>query len=738
MIARLRASPLSISRLGAGFFGLIGTILVLLILYGWWQIDRAGRMLNEKEILLAKQEAQEATTAMVARMQFIAQSLGRWDETQRRLSSKENNPAWHGHRLQQAGILPETVDGVGLYDRSGRILAPAEGPQAMPDRLPVKPSGILVKYEAGNSHLYYFFPILDEGGGNRLLGYGGLMFDLIDELRADRQFRFLDLHSIHLDLPDETVIDPSQLAQHLDFKRLPNMDFDSMREIYGQTIVQLTALLLLTQLASAWLLYRFFVHPVRRLAGEIGRLSDANNGTPCPMTPLRISELEGLRRAFYDYHQRLSEMNQNLERSSQSFFDQARRDPLTGVFNRRAYDEDWRGLNIDREIGQCALILFDCDHFKAINDTYGHQVGDQVIKAVAAILQNTLRGEDRLYRLGGDEFATVLAESDADNAEIISARCQERMLVHDFRQYGVEEPVTISIGIAHSSSGILLGELQKQADIAMYAAKRPNSRKIEIYGEQLQEASPLLANKSISAIYQTIQDPFLMEMRYQPVVQLDSREPAYVEALSRIKINGEIILPADIFPVVQARRIDAEFDQAVIQAVQRDLEFGRVPMHLGISINVSAVGLLSNKVTDMLVLLKQVYPEYKFVVEITETALIEQIDEATKQIHKLREAGCLIALDDFGSGYSSLRYLASMPVDLVKFDISMMRLLEHGDDRQKQVVREVAHLVRSAGYKMVAEGIESQSMLDQAMSLGFDYAQGFYFASELDKAGRPA
>jgi len=728
MISRLRNASWSLGHLGIGFFGLIAGILLLLGLYGWWQIDKIGRVLDRQEVLLARQEAEEATMSMVDRLQLAAQALARWNDTQQQLRSpRPDYLIWLNQRLRQAAILPPHIDGVSLYDKAGRSLAPASHDTVMPAHLPVKPDGILVRRLQGENRLYYFFPIVAEGAGNPLLGYGGLSFDLLALLRAERSFRFLDPNSLHLDLPDETVIAPNQLAAHLTFERRPNQGFNSTRGIYGQSMLQLIALMLLAQLTSAWLLYRLFVRPVRSLAREIDRLGQTGNDYPPTLKPLPIDELESLRRALYDYHQRLSELNQNLERSSQDFYDQARRDPLTGVFNRRAYDEDWRKLHADRPLRQCALILFDCDHFKAINDTYGHEVGDSVIRAVAGILQNTLRGEDRLYRLGGDEFATVLAESDARNAELIASRCREQVLLHDFQQYGIREPVTISIGIAHSSADISLAELQKQADIAMYAAKRPNSRKIEVYAERLQETSPLIANRSISAIYQTIQDPFLMEMHYQPVVQLDSREPAYVEALSRISLNGETILPGDIFPVVQARRIDAEYDQAVIQAVQRDMEFGRVPAHLGVSINVSAVGLLSNKVTDMLVLLKRVYPEYKLVVEITETALIEQIDQATRQIHKLREAGCLIALDDFGSGYSSLRYLASMPVDLVKFDISMMRLLEQGDDRQKQVVREVAHLVRSAGYKMVAEGIESQSMLDQAMSLGFDYAQGYYF-----------
>ncbi|MBI5936739.1 MAG: bifunctional diguanylate cyclase/phosphodiesterase [Betaproteobacteria bacterium] len=724
-----------VSYLSIVYNVLIGLLLLLFAFYNWRQIELTSQSLYEREALLGKQEAVEAINTVAKRILAIEKSLSEWDESRQQLMYRQFYPLWRDQRVRSAGLVPETINDIALYDRNGRILAPSGNKEPMPDNMP-RQGGTLYVNEGGHIHMYSFFPIFAESGGGQLLGYGGLAFDLVDQLRMDRQYRYLDLSTIRMQVPSGTLVDRDSLIKSLSFELLPNPNLDKMRSAYQVSFIQLSVVFLLVQVVSAWLLQRYFTRPLRELSEEIDSLRDLENQEDnyCRIKPLPIRELEELRQSFYDYHNRLLDLNQNLERSSQNFYDQARRDPMTGVFNRRAYDEDWHSLDDANKIEQCSLILFDCDHFKAINDSYGHHVGDSVIKSLASILQSTLRGEDRLYRLGGDEFATVLARNDADNAEAIAARCLEQVLSHDFQQFGVIEPVTISIGIAHGNPGVALGDLQKQADIAMYAAKRPTSRKIEVFGERLNEVSPLLTNKSISAIYQTIQDPFLMEMHYQPVIDLKTREPAYVEALTRIKIDGEIIRPNEIFPVVQARRVDAEFDQAVIQAVQRDLEFKRIPEHLGVSINVSAVGLLSSKVTDMLVYLKLAYPEIKMVVEITETALIDQIEQATLHIHKLREAGCLVALDDFGSGYSSLRYLASMPVDLVKFDISMMRLLEKGDVRQKEVIREVARLVTNAGYKMVAEGIETHVMLEQVVGLGFDYAQGFLFEPALNTA----
>jgi len=205
------------------------------------------------------------------------------------------------------------------------------------------------------------------------------------------------------------------------------------------------------------------------------------------------------------------------------------------------------------------------------------------------------------------------------------------------------------------------------------------------------------------------------------------QQKEYVEALTRIRDGNDLIRPDSIFPIVQARNLDAEFDLAVLRAVEMDMESGRLPAGQGVSINLSAPGIVNSKVIAASVELVRRHSGRKIVVEITETALISQMETATAHIRQLQDAGALVALDDFGSGYSSLRYLASMPVDIVKFDISMIRLLETGDSRQKLIVEEIAGMVRTAGYDMVAEGVETREQLDMVIGMGFTHVQGYYF-----------
>ncbi len=721
--------PVKVTHLSFAYIALVALLALGLGLYTWVQIGQRAEQIREEERTQARREIADALQAIQAKLRTSAKALAEWDETRQQLAYDEYYPLWRDQRVKASGLIPGSIAAVGLYHPGGGILS-RDNPGHMPEALPARAPAALVVKEQGRDWLYHFFPIYADPGREQLLGYGGLKFDFLAEMASIRQFRYADPGRLQSDLPENTPMRFEDALAHLRYGTQANEGLAALHGLLRDFQVRMALLYVAGLAVAAWLLSRFVVAPLRRLSADIDALRETGAkaaDAPAPLEPLIVWELENARRSFRDYHARLSDLRSDLERSSRDFFDQARQDALTGVYNRRAYDEDRQALAQDRRHELCALILFDCDHFKAINDTYGHEVGDTVIRAIAHCLQGALRDQDRLYRLGGDEFATLLPDMDEKSALAIAERCQEHVMRHDFRQYGVGEPIGISIGLAQAGAELPLAELQKQADLAMYAAKRPGQRKIVVYEERLGGVSALLANDKITAVYQAIRDPFLIEFRYQPVKRLPGLETAYVEALARINTQDTIIRPPDIFPVVQARRLDAEFDQAVIQAVQRDLEFKRIPEGLGLSINLSVPGLLNPKVVDMMIALSQAYPESRILVEITETAFIEHMDLATQQIQRLRAAGCAIALDDFGSGYSSLRHLASMPVDIVKFDIDLVRLLHAGDARQRRVAQDIARMVASVGYGMVAEGIETQELLDQVLALGFSHAQGYYF-----------
>lgn len=724
--------PLSITRLSLLYVLATGLLVVSLGVFFWLEIDRTGQALQDREQQSARQELTEALDAMARRIQSSAQTLAQWEETRQQLYYPDFYAIWRDDRVRDSGLLHGGFRSAALYDRQGRILNNVPGPDPFPLTLPDALPRALYQNQGELGTLVYFQPVHADPAGKVLLGHVGLKFDLAAEMRHQWIYRFADVSRIRFDLDEGGRVPLEELATHVRYEAVSNPELQEFQSMFQSALARLSFVVLGTLFAASGLLSYLIVRPLRQLSDRIDTLRDpqqANGAASEPSEPLPVLELDNVRRSFDEYHARLSELNANLERSSRDFHDQARRDALTGVHNRRAFEEDWGKAREDRRLGrQVALMLFDCDHFKAINDTYGHAVGDSVIRAIAQCLHSALRVEDRLYRMGGDEFATVLAVTDIAIAEAVAERCQAHVLAHDFHQYGMAEPVTVSIGLALSPGNHLqLTELQKRADLAMYAAKRPGSRKIIFYSEEMGDLSTLVGNREINAVFRAIQDPTLMEMHYQSVMRLPFMNREYAEALVRIRDGETLLTPGEILPIVTARGLDAEFDRAVLEAVRGDLQANRLPDGQGVSVNISAAGIVDTRVIKSMLALLAIRGERKIVAEITETALITQIDTASANISRLREAGALAALDDFGSGYSSLRYLASMPVDLVKFDISMIHMLLEGDSRQRLMLEEIAGLVITAGYELVAEGVESRELLDRVINLGFSHAQGYYF-----------
>ncbi len=512
-------------------------------------------------------------------------------------------------------------------------------------------------------------------------------------------------------------------------------------ETFKSTVFDVLMLLGMALVASAMIAYvliqRSVARPLTHLARAISNLqADTSKLEQDEVLekPSPLLELETVRQSIRHYRLRLNEAHSALENKNAAFREQARRDALTGIHNRRAFEEDWSALIKDRRntARQIALLLFDCDHFKPINDTYGHHVGDRVLKVVADNVSKALRSGDRLYRLGGDEFSTLLLDADEAQAKAIANRCIEALRQHDFRRHGVNEPVNISIGIAVGEvreAGDLT-RLQARADVAMYQAKRPGNQKIAIHRKEgILEDDTLVASLETSALYETLVNPGRMEIHFQRIVALNGKQD-YHEALCRIRHGKTLLTPDRFMPVVQGRRLETEFDLTVIQRIQEIIQSGLIPSGQGVSINLFAQSLPRPEIISHLLEITRSIDKHPLMLEITETSLVPQLDEVAYFLEILRSNGFQIALDDFGSGYSPLRYLADLPVEVVKFDMSLIRKLQ-SQDRAGTVVADFSKLMIDAGYTLIAEGIESESIYSRVKELGFSFAQGFHL-------GRPA
>lgn len=466
--------PLSIGRLSLLFLLAASLLVTGLGGYFWLELARADRHIREHERAAAEAEIRDAVTDITRRVRQIGQALTDWDETRQQLVFSEYYSLWRDERARDTGMIPAEVRAVALYDRTGAILNGSAGPEPMPLTLPTPTTRVELVHDGGD-WLYLFQPVHADPGHAILLGYLGLKYDFLVGLRQARAFRYADPDSLAIDPAAGGAIHPDRLPAVLRHQVRTTPYRDTFIDLLADSQRRLILAILASMLVAGWLLHHLLARPLRRLSARIDTLRSTDGGgadANLDMAPLPVLELENVRRSFNDNQARLRELRLRLERGNLDLRDQALRDPLTGVFNRRAFDQDCHALARDRRAGDTALMLFDCDRFKTINDNHGHAVGDLVIRAIADTLQSSLRAGDRLYRIGGDEFASVLRDTDPEHARAVAERCLRRIGEHDFSAWGMPEPASLSIGIAVSENETTDPyTLLNRADRAMYTAK---------------------------------------------------------------------------------------------------------------------------------------------------------------------------------------------------------------------------------------------------------------------------
>ena len=734
---------ISIKQIALAF---ITGLLVLVSLIGGfaaYQTRAVTRSLEQHNQNAARSELTAAVQRLLNQTDKQATSLANWDETRQQLVLPEYYTYWRDQRVYESGILPSRFVRAALYTPSGTLLAPGAIKNSLPARLPAgvsthQDSSWLVG-EAGVTALYHAFPVYIDERRQALLGYGLIRLDFMPALLQQESLHFTDIASVSLTLKPGEKLPASELFSKLKFSARPDPDRLRFQTILSRTLLALFVLLMAMALLGFVVYNRLLVRPLRRLSQDIdamqhGRFSPHSSRSQA----MRISELENVRRSLYEYQLQLRELHGSLEHQNREFHSQARQDALTGCHNRRAYEEDWESFRQELKTSPqgVAFLLFDCDRFKTINDTYGHAKGDRVLSIIADALVMALRANDRLYRLGGDEFATFLSRTTPTQAKQIAQRCQSLLDASAFSDLGINEPVGISIGIAFCAADELehIDDLPKQADIAMYTAKQPGRTRIALYGEDTERASQtLVASRETSALFQALAAPGMLEMHYQSIHALPGRKVDYYEALARIRYHGELIQPDAFLPVINSRRLEAEFDLAVLNQVDLDLSSQQLPSGIGVSINLSAQSISHPEVVSQLLELSRHNARHPLMLEITETSLITQMVEVRTYLDLLRTVNYRIAMDDFGTGYSPLRYLVDLPVDVVKFDISLVNKLGQ-DDRAGQVVADFARMMSDVGYSLVAEGVETDAILRKVESLGIAHVQGYLLSRPLPLA----
>ena len=714
-----------------GLMALISGILGWAIEHKLDTISTQAKTLNTKS---ANEELAYAISRILNEIKQRADNIAFQDEARQQFINPSYYGYWRDNRALGKGVLPSYMKAIELYTRQGNSLS-ANPMEQMPTHIMLNGITSYLTRQSDHYYLNIFYPIpaINALPNSAFLGYLGFKLDFMHAITEGQRFSFVNLDSVHINIDEQEHLPLSQLTSRLEYTLLPDAESTELAAMIKQFQREVLIVTIVLSVLLYIVLTSVLAAPLHRLSLHIDALREGHKGLlkGNSTRSLPVAELEKVRHSLNDYQNKLEQLHQSLKEKNDELWQLAHHDPLTGIYNRRGFEDDWQhvlAVSAGRRL-EVTMLLFDCDHFKTINDTYGHQTGDKVIRAISNALQSTLRYGDRLYRLGGDEFATLLLDVDPGRVLQTAERCIEAVSQCDFSSLGIKEPVRISAGLS-SASGTdieILSSLPKRADIAMYHAKRPGKQKIAVYDDSMTNYVGALFSTSITnAVFEAVTSGSLLEMHYQPVVNLVSGEVDYYEALMRIRADDDLILPSSIFPIIQERRLEVELDLAIIGRIEKDLEQGRIPAHTGVSLNVSGPSMNNSKIIRKIQELGRFLDRYILIIEITETALITQIHQASANLNELRNIGFKIALDDFGSGYSSLGYLANMPVDIIKFDISMIR---HLDTIGKQgiIVENLANMVIKAGYMLVAEGLETEKSLQKIVTSGFSYGQGYLF-----------
>jgi diguanylate cyclase (GGDEF)-like protein len=412
-------------------------------------------------------------------------------------------------------------------------------------------------------------------------------------------------------------------------------------------------------------------------------------------------------------------------------------DPLTGLPN-RALIFEFCGhlLSASRRNDSAGSLLFiDLDRFKPINDAYGHEVGDRVLREIAQRLLQTVRAEDMVGRLGGDEFVVIQPHAGAERhrAAILAQRIidalREPMTIGP-----LELSITPSIGIScFPAQAADASTLIHTADLAMYHAKQAGRGLYHFYLPEFErDAGQLLA---IEARIQEALRLRQFELHYQPVIDLHSGMLVTVEALLRLADNdGKPIPPAVFVPVAEAVGLISRIGEWVLaEACRQQLAWRRDGVAITIAVNVSP---LQFRHRDFAMSFRQILEGSGALasgiqVEITESAIMDNVEAAVEVMRQMRDMGVKISLDDFGTGYSSLSSLTSLPIDKLKIDQSFVRRVTQDDAAGRTVTEAIIALGRSLDLEVVAEGVDTQQVLDYLKRNGCAQAQGYWFSEPL-------
>jgi diguanylate cyclase (GGDEF)-like protein/PAS domain S-box-containing protein len=449
------------------------------------------------------------------------------------------------------------------------------------------------------------------------------------------------------------------------------------------------------------------------LHGEIAASVARVDGRDCLIASIR------------DISARVEENNQRIE--------DAMHDPLTGLPNRALFEDRFDvALKRQQRTGKTvAVMLFDLDSFKVVNDTFGHETGDELLRMTAEKLRAVLRPSDAAARFGGDEFIVLCEDIHDERAAIQVARRITGAITGDGAFSDIDKRISISMGIALTQDGFSDARAMiSNADAALYRAKQNGRGRYELFDERMRARAQQRLKDEV-ALQQAIgQEEF--HLVYQPQIDLRTGEVAGGEALVRWHHPDRgLVFPAEFIPLAEETNLIVPIGSWVLRQACLTAQLWRAERlrdkPLTISVNISAKQLGHSELVDEVevVLAETATDPATLCLEITESVIGADSPTSVRQLHSLKDLGVVLVMDDFGKGFSSLSYLRSLPVDVLKIDQSFV--LSEAQPRDLALLQAAVDMAHALDLKVVAEGVENLEQLEKVRDSGSDIAQGFFW-----------
>jgi len=851
--------PLSITTYGVLFI-LLG--LFLFSSFSWLalvDIAELKSQAKQKNLALANTELRTTVKNVINEAKILTSQFSSWDETVQQLGNPTYYSYWREHRVPSAHFIKSYFSSIELYDSEGTALSKQHDPN-LPRTIPNPLTDSYLVKQANNYHLVYIQAIEDTENNAQISGYTGLKIDFISALKRIQRFKYVNLESIKLNVPDGSIIEKNAITKNLTFEVVPNAEFIKLQELMFETLTQFALSGAALALLFWYLLVILFGLPSRQLSHQIdalrqGKLPLIDN---TQKMKLPVAELEKVRVSLNDYqsqldlrdvairenemrmravlenvvdgiitidqdgtieshnaaanrifglgekdycgknivslfsesstknyniffnrHSQIGLNSQNLpnsceligrrkdntefpaeiavstmhihelqlhivvvrditerKRAEDKLISLANFDELTGLPNRVLFNDRMHQAmaRAKRNEFLAAIIFIDLDNFKAINDTLGHHLGDQVLIMAAKRLLSSVREIDTVGRFGGDEFLVILESiKHIDEVTAITTKMLqslEKAFILNEREMFVAASAGITIFPFDDTD---THNLVRNADTAMFRAKKQGGNTYQYYTSDMN--TQVVERLNMENALRRALERNEFQLHYQPRIELATGRITGMEALLRWQ-HPElgIVSPVKFIPILEETGLIIPVGEWVLReaCTQTHIWNQSTNLDMRVSVNLSMLQFRQSNLVESFgaILDSSHLPPTRLELEITEGVLVENVDATIEVLNLFHDKGIHISVDDFGTAYSSLSYLKRFPLNTLKIDRSFIRDINEDPD-DAAITAAIVALARSLRLNVTAEGVETKSQLDFLRGLKCDEVQGFYFSKPL-------